>query len=145
MKENKYFKLDEFKCKCGCEMPAGMPSDSLIDLLVEIREHFNKRVKIKSGYRCPTHNKAVGGAPKSRHMVGDAVDFIVREVPTKEVYKHVIKTYHDRACGIAIYVNEADPYAGFVHLDTRGYKARWGYNAAGREFVALVTKELGVT
>lgn len=145
MLENPYFKIDEFKCKCGCKMPDNMPSDKLIDLLVEIREHFNKRVKIKSGYRCVSHNKAIGGAPKSRHIVGDAVDFIVREVPTKEVYKHVIKTYNDRGCGIAIYVNEADPYAGFVHLDTRGYKARWGYNQAGKEYAAKVNKELNLT
>lgn len=55
MKENKYFKLNEFKCKCGCEMPSGMPSDELVDLLVEIREHFNKPMIINSGYRCPRH------------------------------------------------------------------------------------------
>lgn len=146
MKENKYFKLDEFKCKCGkCEMPENMPSDELVDLLVEIREYYDKPVKIKSGYRCKEHNRAVGGAPRSRHLVGDAADFIVRGVLTKEVYEHVIKTYNDRGCGIAICVNESYAYAGFVHLDTRGYKARWGYNAAGREFVTSLTKKLGIT
>lgn len=31
-------------------------------------------VKIISGYRDPAHNKRVGGASRSRHMVGDAVD-----------------------------------------------------------------------
>ncbi|TEX99154.1 peptidase M15 family protein, partial [Campylobacter sp. US33a] len=26
MKENKYFKIDEFKCKCGkCELPPNVP------------------------------------------------------------------------------------------------------------------------
>lgn len=145
MKENPYFKIEEFKCKCGCEMPANMPSDELVDLLVEIREFYDKPVKIKSGYRCKQHNRAVGGAPRSRHLVGDAADFIVREVPTNEVYEHVIRTYNDMGCGIAIYVNESFPCGGFVHLDTRGYKARWGYNAAGREFVASLTKKLGIT
>lgn len=144
MKQNKYFKIDEFKCKCGCEMPEGMPSDKLIDLLVDIREHFNKRVKIKSGYRCPKHNKQVGGAPKSRHIVGDAADFVVREVTTKEVFKYVLQKYNNEGCGIAININPNDEYAGFVHLDTRGYKARWGYNEAGKEYVALLKQELGL-
>jgi hypothetical protein len=32
-------------------------------------------VKINSGYRSPEHNAAVGGAPHSDHLSGNAVDF----------------------------------------------------------------------
>lgn len=145
MKENKYFKIDEFKCKCGnCELPTGMPSDELIDVLVEIREHFDKPLKINSGYRCPTHNKKVGGASKSRHIQGDAVDFVIKDVPTADVYRHVISTYNDRPFGIALSVNQNDIYRGFVHLDTRGYKARWGYNEAGKKLAAAIHTELNI-
>lgn len=31
-------------------------------------------ITIKSAYRTPAHNKAVGGAPKSQHMEGRALD-----------------------------------------------------------------------
>ena len=141
MKENKYFTIDEFKCKCGkCELPKGMPTDSLIDTLVEIREYYNKPIVINSGYRCPSHNKAVGGASKSRHMQGDAVDFIVKDIPTKEVFKHVLQTYNDKPFGIALSIE----FKGFVHLDTRGYKARWSYNKAGEIYLAEIKKELNL-
>jgi uncharacterized protein YcbK (DUF882 family) len=31
-------------------------------------------IRIVSGYRCPPHNKAVGGAKNSQHMYGSAAD-----------------------------------------------------------------------
>lgn len=127
MKENKYFKLDEFKCKhCG-QIPNGNPPDELIDVLCEIREHFNKPLIIRSGYRCATHNKAVGGATNSFHTKGNAVDFTIKDTKTMEVYNYVIKAYGERLYGIAKKINPNNDYAGFVHLDTRGYKARWDY------------------
>ncbi|STQ86215.1 DUF882 domain-containing protein [Helicobacter muridarum] len=145
MRVNKYFKLHEFKCKCGkCELPHGMPSDSLIDALVEIREHFNKPLRIRSAYRCAEHNKKVGGAPRSRHTQGDAVDFVIDNVPTKKVFEYVLKTYNDKPFGIAISINTQDEFRGFVHLDTRGYKARWSYNKAGEIYLAELKNTLNL-
>ena len=54
-------------------------------------------------------------------------DFVVFKVPTEEVYKYVIEKYGDRELGIAIKRHLNNPYAGFVHIDTRGKKARWEY------------------
>ncbi len=77
MKTNKYFRLDEFKCKCGkCEIPSNVPSDELIDLLVQIREHYNKPIIINSGYRCPEHNAKVGGSPKSQHCFSEDTEIL---------------------------------------------------------------------
>lgn len=141
--QSKYFNINEFKCKCGnCEMPANMPPQKLIDLLENIREHFDKPLIINSGYRCPTHNKKIGGATKSRHIVGDAADFIIKDIPTKDVMKYVISKYDKEPYGIAISVNTASEYKGFIHLDVRGYRARWGYNKAGNEFMKQLEKEL---
>lgn len=124
---SKYFKLEEFKCKCGnCEMPENCPPQSLIDILENIREHFGKAVIINSGYRCPSHNAKVGGAKSSRHTYGDAVDIRVSGVPTKEVYAYVLQTFGEQPLGIAKKII-SDPYRGFVHIDTRGKKARWSY------------------
>ena len=145
MKQNKYFSIDEFKCKCGkCEMPSGNPPDELVDLLVEIREHYDAPMTINSGYRCPSHNKAVGGASDSRHLHGDAVDFTIEGVKTRDVFKYVLETYDDKPYGIALSINDKNEFAGFVHLDTRGKKARWSYNANGANVTAQIKKELGL-
>lgn len=46
----------------------------LAESLQSIREAFGKPIKISSGYRCATLNKAVGGATSSQHMTGYAAD-----------------------------------------------------------------------
>lgn len=128
MKQNPYFTAKEFKCKCGkCQMIE--PPDELIDILCEIREHYNSPVIINSGYRCKEHNAKIGGAPSSRHTFGDAVDFTVKGIKTIDLYNYVILTYGDGPYGIARRISK-DPYAGFVHFDCRGKKARWVYKGS---------------
>ena len=39
---------------------------------------------ISSAYRSPEHNRKVGGAKRSRHMQGDAIDFDVSGMPREE-------------------------------------------------------------
>lgn len=123
--QSKFFNENEFKCKCCGKLPEGMPSQELIDVLEVIRNHFGS-VKINSGYRCPKHNAAIGGAKSSRHTFGDAVDIIVPGVKTLDVYNFVIANFDSKPYGIAKKISK-DPYAGFVHIDTRGRKARWNY------------------
>ncbi|EPQ8291100.1 YcbK family protein [Campylobacter jejuni] len=129
MKENPYFKESEFKCKCGkCKLPPNVPSDELVDVLCEIREHYNAPIIINSGYRCKEHNAEVGGAAKSQHTIGSAADFVVKGVKTEEVHQYVLEKYGDKPFGIAIKHNFENPFGGFVHIDTRGRKARWTYS-----------------
>ena len=129
MKQNPFFVEREFKCKCGqCEgLPDKMPPDELIDILCKIRAHFDMPLMIRSGYRCKEHNARVGGAKASRHLVGDAVDFVVIGIETKEVYAYCENLPNADKLGLAIKHNPQNKYAGFVHLDTRGKKARWIY------------------
>lgn len=79
-----HFSAAELDCPhCGkCVMqPAFMAK------LEQLRVAYGKPITINSGYRCPEHNKAVGGAPKSYHMQGRAADIAV---PNKsERYKLV--------------------------------------------------------
>lgn len=74
IKDSKYFKLDEFRCKCGCGQ-ANIKQE-LIDKLTIAREMAGVPFDIRrgSGYRCKSHNKAVGGANDSQHLYGTAVD-----------------------------------------------------------------------
>jgi len=71
MKSN-YFKPEEFVCKCGCESN-DMKTSTLIKLEYA-RVSANIPFIITSGYRCKTHNEAVGGKPSSAHTKGYAVD-----------------------------------------------------------------------
>lgn len=68
----KHFKIDEFRCKCGCNESLVKPE--LIDALDKARSLADTPFKIISGYRCREHNKAVGGKPNSAHIQGLAAD-----------------------------------------------------------------------
>jgi zinc D-Ala-D-Ala carboxypeptidase len=46
----------------------------LAESLERLRATVGKPIPIVSGYRCPVHNHAVGGAPDSQHMYGSAAD-----------------------------------------------------------------------
>lgn len=76
----KYFKKDEFKCKCGGRYCNGYPAEmeeKLVRCADEVREHFGSTVIVSSGLRCETHNARVGGVKNSRHKYGKAMDFCV--------------------------------------------------------------------
>jgi uncharacterized protein YcbK (DUF882 family) len=54
--------------------------DSFMDRLQGLRTAFGETIGISSGYRCPTHNKAVGGAKKSLHVEGRAADIWAKDM-----------------------------------------------------------------
>ncbi|MBC5790597.1 D-Ala-D-Ala carboxypeptidase family metallohydrolase [Providencia sp. JUb39] len=112
---HKYFKKQEFACRCGCGQSD--VADELLTVLVDVREHFGKPVIINSANRCPTHNKNVGGAKNSMHLKGIAADIRVSGVSPVEVHKYLTEKYpHSYGIG---------KYNTFTHIDVRDYKARW--------------------
>ena len=113
------FTVEEFACKCGkCNYTT--PSLALVAALEELREALgNKPLRINSGLRCPAHNKAVEGSPTSQHVKGTAADVRPPKGMTSEQLAKTaenIKAFQEGGIGI---------YPTFVHLDVRGYKARW--------------------
>lgn len=68
----KYFKPEEFNCKCGCG--ANVMSATTLELLDKAREDAGIPFIVTSGYRCAKHNEASGGSPTSSHLKGLAVD-----------------------------------------------------------------------
>ena len=60
IKISENFNLKEFACKCGCNQV--MLHSELLKRLQQIRTMTGLPVRINSGYRCPIHNKLVGGA-----------------------------------------------------------------------------------
>ncbi len=107
------FRLAEFQCKhCG----AVKIDPELVRRLQTMREEIGKPIIINSGYRCPTHNKAVGGASNSQHLYGRAADIVCPGLTTAQLYTVAEKYFADGGLG---------RYAGYVHVDVRGTKARW--------------------
>ena len=45
-----------------------------MDKLQALRDRLGKPLIVRSAYRSPEHNRAVGGAPASKHMQGTAFD-----------------------------------------------------------------------
>jgi len=51
---------------------------ALVDNVLDpLREAWGGPIRVNSGYRCPTLNKAVGGSPGSQHQRGEAADITV--------------------------------------------------------------------
>ena len=65
---SKHFKAEEFQCKDKTE--GLLVAEELLNVLEEIREHFNAPIIINSGYRTPSWNEKVGGTPNSYHCKG---------------------------------------------------------------------------
>lgn len=74
-------------------------------------------IYVTSWYRDARHNAKVGGSPRSRHLFGDAVDFYCRHLTPKEIYQR-LDNWHGSKGGLGLYKTH-------VHLDFRGYRARW--------------------
>ena len=77
---------------------------------------------INSWYRDPATNRRVGGASRSRHLWGDAIDFRIL-IDGKEMSPYDINKYMEpiaQTCGLA-------SASCFTHLDLRGFFARWNY------------------
>ncbi len=117
MQIGKYFKDSEFACKDGCG--ANQVDLNLIKILDDVREHFNKPVIIVSGRRCEKHNRNVGGAKQSQHLLGTAADIKIKDVSPKLVADYLESKFPENGIG---------RYKTFTHIDVRGYAARWGSN-----------------
>ena len=78
------FKRSELACPCcnKCEM-----NSVFMDRLQVLRDLYGKPITVVSGYRCPLHNKAVRGSPRSDHLRGEAVDIRVNDKTSSELYR----------------------------------------------------------
>lgn len=125
---SEHFSENEMRCRhcSACEVDM-----RLITALEELRALVGP-LHILSGYRCPEHNKRVGGAPKSEHVLGRAADVVATKVGLRELYEAALKVPAFKSSGIGIYPDE-----GFVHVDVaRSKPARWG-RLKGKGYVAI--------
>lgn len=70
----RFFKDREFLCKCGCGSGVEHMDARLLTMLDRAREKAGMPLALSSAFRCPAHNKAIGGTTDSSHLKGMAVD-----------------------------------------------------------------------
>lgn len=107
-----------------------------------------KHIGIISGFRTPSYNEGggdrTGRAATSRHMYGDAMDWFIDNdrngrmddlnhdgsfnkndgAVVRAAAEKVERAHADLIGGIGLYA-PTGAHGGFVHIDTRGYRARW--------------------
>lgn len=71
---------------------------------------------VTSWFRPDDVNRRVGGVSNSRHIFGDGVDFRCNHLNPNVIYKKLKDSWSDGGL---------HAYKSFVHIDKRGYKARW--------------------
>lgn len=115
MYQPKHFTLSEFECPCCGGLGDGI-DDNLLEVLDKIREAINAPVYVSSGYRCPRHNSEVDGAANSQHLHGRAADIYADGANTPLQLAALAEKAGADGIGL---------YDDFVHVDVRGYPARW--------------------
>ncbi|MGB2924209.1 MAG: D-Ala-D-Ala carboxypeptidase family metallohydrolase [Limnothrix sp.] len=106
----------------GKRMP---PNQSTVDAMIRIatlaqraRDRLGRPMMVTSWYRPPAVNRAVGGATNSRHIVGDAIDFVVSGLSGNQIYWTLDPWWPG---GLGRYRS----FPNLGHIDSRAYRARW--------------------
>ena len=102
-----HFRVYEFACSDGSDVV--FVSQTLVELLENIRQHFGAAVTVTSGYRTVSYNRTVSGSSSaSQHCNGLAADIKVEGVSPA-----------------AVDHGGVGRYGTFTHIDVRADKARW--------------------
>ena len=107
-----HFTVQEIACR-HCGRVFVVPT--LLEMLERLREAVGTPLVVNSGYRCPEHNRRIGGAPRSKHCLGMAADINIPK-------QHRIKTifFLEEVTKIVLSVRGGFHYypaAEFVHID----------------------------
>jgi uncharacterized protein YcbK (DUF882 family) len=120
------FKITEFMTKGSRKVSFSNEVVKVDRLLVaslqRLRENLGFPIVILSAYRDPRHNKRVGGAKRSQHLFGKAVDLnrprIIRNITEAEA-----RNAGFNAVGM---LSRSNP--DVIHMDVRDSVVRWYYS-----------------
>ena len=96
------------------------PTNNMLDALG--RAGFGT-LGVNSGFRSPSRNASAGGARRSQHMSGRAVDLATKDLSNIDKSRVLDAALSAGAKGIGLY------NSGVMHLDTRAQPGFWGPNA----------------
>ena len=82
-------------------------------ILQPVRDEFGP-IRINSGYRSPTLNKAVGGSKTSQHCNGEAADFESSRISNPELAIWIVNNLEFDQLILEFYDGK-DPHSGWVH------------------------------
>lgn len=88
-----------------------------MDKLQALRDRLGKPLIVRSAYRSPEHNRAVGGAPASKHMQGTVFDIAMSN--------HDPAAFEAAAREVGFQGFGFYPRSGFIHVDL-GPARQWG-------------------
>ena len=88
-----------------------------LDKLQALRDRLGKPLIVRSAYRSPDHNRAVGGAKASKHMEGTAFDIAMAN--------HDPAAFEAAARAVGFLGFGYYPRSGFIHIDL-GPARTWG-------------------
>ena len=149
-----HFTLRQFLCKQAGGWPKYVVLNERLLLKLEVilaalneAGHATETLAVLSGYRTPYYNRAIGNVRYSRHVWGDAADIYIdvdgdgymddlnRDGSIDYHDAHLIYEVVDGLHGKPWYVpfvgglgryKRTSSHGPFVHVDTRGFRARWG-------------------
>jgi len=123
-----HFKWDEIRCK-HCKSVRVIPRLwQHMELLEKLRTDLAYPIIINSGYRCSKHNKDVGGARLSQHLL------FATDVRPRWVHSHSVSTTHANQRYKLKQIRELSEnlgfsgigiYEWFIHLDLRAEPITW--------------------
>jgi uncharacterized protein YcbK (DUF882 family) len=116
----RYFSYSEFDSPDEVGSGQKMHPD-ILEMLDEVRDKFDKPIRINSGYRSEKHNTKVGGTPNSSHLRGLAVDIACNSS---------VDRYHLLNCLLDVGFNRIGIAGSFIHVDIDSEKAKdviWTY------------------
>jgi uncharacterized protein YcbK (DUF882 family) len=111
-----HFSRKELACRCCGRL---IVDPRLIEALEALRQLGGVPIVIHAGYRCPAHNREVGGVPNSEHTRGLAADIHIPGLSLQQMYAMASEVPQFAQGGIGAYDTN------FLHVDVRDHRARW--------------------
>lgn len=127
------FKVAEFMCKDGTDNI--LVNIDLVLILQKLRDKYGA-IKVVCGYRTEQYNLKCGGATKSLHLSGNAIDFTPinckgnKTEQLIEIARLLENDYNIK--GIGLYTNRP---VEFIHFDSRENKTFWLNNNTQQEYI----------
>ncbi len=112
-----HFLYNDFVCPC-CDALKLIPGFyTHLRLLERMRRELGFPIAVNSGYRCVRHNRAVGGAARSWHLI------FATDISPEDGSPEKLAAMHQAAERLGF--GGIGRYDTFIHLDLRPDPMRW--------------------